>query len=76
MIQQLSNDAADYHAKQDEMENWRINVDERIKVARNAMTVWAQSHRNLGAGIPVPPLIDVSGFASGLVGTAVNKVVP
>lgn len=76
MIQQLSNDVAEYHAKQDEMENWRINVDERIKVARNAMTVWAQSHRNLGAGIPVPPLIDVSGFASGLVGTAVNKVVP
>lgn len=76
MIQQLAYDASEYHAKQDEMENWRINVDERIKIARNAMTVWAQSHRNLGAGIPVPPLIDVAGFATGLVGTAVNKVVP
>jgi len=60
----------------DELEDWCINVDEKIRVARNAITVWAQSHRNLGAGIPVPPLIDVAGFTSGLVGTAASKVVP
>jgi hypothetical protein len=39
------------------------------------MTVWAQSHRNLGAGIPVPPLIDVAGFATGLVGSATKTVI-
>jgi hypothetical protein len=65
-----------YHYKQDEMEEWRLNVDEKIRVARNAISVWAQSHRNLGAGIPVPPLIDVAGIAGGLVGTAANTVIP
>ena len=76
IIQQLSNDVSRYYAKRDELEEWRISVDERISVARNAITIWAQSHRNLGTGIPVPPLIDVTGIATGLVGTAAGRVVP
>jgi hypothetical protein len=76
MITQMDDDIAEYHAKQDEKEDWRISVDDKIKMARNAMTVWAQSHRNLGAGIPVPPLIDVAGIASGLMGTATGAVLP
>ncbi len=76
MITQMDDDIIEYHAKQDEMENWRLYVDEKITIARNAMTVWAQSHRNLGAGIPVPPLIDVAGIATGLVGTATGVVLP
>ena len=76
MISQMDDDIAEYHAKQDEKEDWRLNVDEKIKMARNAMTVWAQSHRNLGAGIPVPPLIDVAGFATDLVGGAARTVIP
>jgi hypothetical protein len=76
MIIQMDDDIQEYHAKQDEKEAWRISVDEKIKMARNAMTVWAQSHRNLGAGIPVPPLIDVAGIAGGLVGTATSAVLP
>lgn len=76
MFRQLVDDVVEYHAKQDELEEWRLYVDEQIRVARNAITVWAQSHRNLGAGIPVPPLIDVAGFASGLVGSAVKTVIP
>jgi hypothetical protein len=76
IIKHLSADVVDYYAKQDEMEAWRINTDERIRVARNAITVWAQSHRNLGNGIPVPPMIDVAGIATGITGTAVGKIIP
>ena len=67
---------ADYYAKQDEMVAWRFSVDEKIRIARNVISVWAQSHRNLGDGIPVPPLIDVAGIASGLAGTAASVVLP
>ena len=76
MIMQMDDDVAEYHAKQDEKEDWRILVDEKIKIARNAMTVWAQSHRNLGAGIPVPPLIDVAAIAANLAGSAAKSILP
>jgi hypothetical protein len=76
IIQQMQDDVARYHARKDEINQWRLIVDEKIRIARNAISVWAQSHRNLGNGIPVPPLIDVAGFTSGLVGAAVNKVAP
>jgi hypothetical protein len=70
-IHQLDPEVADYKTKQQELEDFRLNVDERIKIARSAMTIWSQSHRNLGAGIPVPPLIDIAGMAAGLARTAV-----
>jgi len=76
VIKQMDYDVADYYAKQDEMEAWRLSVDDRIRIARNAISVWAQSHRNLGDGIPVPPMIDVAGIASGLAGTAAAVVIP
>ena len=76
VIKQKSDDVAAYYAKQDELEDWRISVDGKIRIARNAISIWAQSHRNLGAGIPVPPLIDVAGIATGLVGTATGVVLP
>jgi hypothetical protein len=74
VLHQLDYDLAAYKAKQDELGAWRYEIDERIKIARNAMAVWSQSHRNLGAGIPVPPLIDVQGMAGSLVGGAVKTV--
>jgi hypothetical protein len=76
MFDQLENARIEYLAKEDELSTWRLQLEEKIIVARNAITVWAQSHRNLGAGIPVPPLIDVAGIASGLVGKAKNMVIP
>ena len=76
MFRQLEDDKQEYQAKQNELTAWRIQVDEKIRIARTAMTVWAQSHRNLGAGIPVPPMIDVAGFTTGLVGGAAGKIVP
>jgi len=76
MLDQLEETKVEYHAKQDELTAWRIQLEEKIMIARNAMTIWAQSHHNLGAGIPVPPLIDMAGFASGLVSSAAKTVIP
>lgn len=76
MFTQLDEIKLSYLAKQNELIAWRAQVDEKIMIARTAMTIWAQSHRNLGAGIPVPPLFDVAGFATGLVGTAAGSVIP
>ncbi len=71
-LNQLKSEKAGYLAKQEELESLRLGIDEKIRVARNAVTIWAQSHRNLGDGIAVPPLIDVVGMAGGLA----RKVVP
>jgi hypothetical protein len=71
-LHQLDNEKAEYLQRQQELEDIRINTDTRIKIARDAIMVWAQSHRNLGAGIAVPPMIDVAGIAGGLA----RKVVP
>jgi len=73
---QLEEAKTKYVAKQDELIAWRMSVDHKIMIARTSMTIWAQSHRNLGAGIPVPPLIDVAGFATDLVGGAARTVIP
>jgi hypothetical protein len=75
-LHQLDEIKTEYIAKKDELLRWRSQIDEKIMIARAAMVVWAQSHRNLGAGTSVPPLIDVGGVASGLFGTAVRTVVP
>jgi hypothetical protein len=74
MIRQLDADMAQYKAMRDELETWRITVDDKVKVARNAIMIWGQSHRNLGVGIPVPPLIDVEGLAGSAFGTAKKAV--
>jgi hypothetical protein len=71
-LRQLDAERAAYFAKQQELESLRIGTDDKIKVARDAVQIWAQSHRNLGQGIAVPPLIDVAGLAGGLA----RKVVP
>lgn len=76
LLHQLDDAKNEYLAKQDELTTWRITLEEKILIARNSMTVWAQSHRNLGAGIPVPPLIDVEGFATGLLGKASRVIIP
>jgi hypothetical protein len=69
---QLLFEAQIYKAKQQELQEWRAEVDTKIRIARDALMVWAQSHHNLGKGIPVPPLIDVGGMAGGLA----KKVLP
>ena len=74
-IHQLDDAKAEYIAKKDELITWGTQADAKVRIARSAMTVWAQSHRNLGAGIPVPPLIDVAGITTGLIGSATRTVI-
>jgi hypothetical protein len=76
MIRQLEDIKATYNAKQDEVVAWRTELDNKILVARTSLAVWARAHKNLGQGIPVPPLIDVAGMASNLAGNAAKVVIP
>ena len=62
-------------SKKNEVSTWHLQADEKLSIARNAITVWAQSHRNLGKGIEVPPLLDISTIA-GLVGKAAGSLAP
>ena len=55
-----------------ELIEWQTHVDRRLGIAREAVTIWAQSHQNLGNGIAVPPLFDLSSLASKLAGDAVS----
>jgi len=71
-IHQMDTEVALYRAKLRELQDLRVNIDGRLKIAHDAIIVWGQSHRNLGAGIPVPPLIDVGRIAT----ETVNKVSP
>lgn len=76
VLHQLDEVKGEYIAKKDELILWRSQIDEKIRIARTSMIIWAQSHRNLGAGIPVPPLIDVGGVATGVLEEAIKTVVP
>jgi len=72
MLRQLDDDRIEYLAKKEEISNWHLQVDEKLSIARNAIIIWAQSHRNLGKGIEVPPLLDISTIMN-LVGPSVSK---
>lgn len=66
MLTQLDDAKAELLAKQKELIEWQTHVDKRLGIAREAVTIWAQSHQNLGNGIAVPPLIDLSKVAARL----------
>jgi len=72
MLGQLDDAKAELLAKQNELIEWQTHVDRRLGIAREAVTIWAQSHQNLGNGIAVPPLFDLSSLASKLAGDAVS----
>jgi len=79
MLKQLYDDKKEYLEKKDEISNWHLQVDEKLAIARNAITIWAQSHRNLGKGIEVPPLLGISTIVNLIgpaVGSAAGKLVP
>ena len=59
-----------------ELDLLRTQADERARLGRMARILWRRSHRNLAAGIPVPPVIDVVGIMKGTVSTGVKGVLP
>ena len=72
LIRQLDDEKAEYMETQLELQNLRINGDRRIKLGRDAVVVWGQTHRNLGAGIAVPPMVDLKAWAAGAAKSAVS----
>ncbi len=76
MLGQLDGIKAEYLAKKDEVIAWRTELDNKILVGRTSLTVWARAHKNLGDGIPVPPMFDIAGIAGNLAGNVVHTVVP
>ena len=72
MLKQLEDDGLEYLAKKGEISNWHLQVDEKVSIARNAIIIWAQSHRNLGKGVEVPPLLDMSTILE-MMGPSVGK---
>lgn len=68
MLKQLDDAKEELFRKRTELGQWQTHVDNRLGIARNAVTVWAQSHQNLGNGVPVPPLIDLAAIATKLAG--------
>ncbi|WP_143525178.1 hypothetical protein [Labilibacter marinus] len=74
MLRQLDDDKKEYMDMKEEISRWHSQVDEKISIARNAIIVWSQSHKNLGKGIEVPPLIGIDSFLE-LVKPTLNKAV-
>lgn len=73
---QLEPDFSVYRECQAELEMLRTQADERARLGRITLILWGRSHRNLAAGIPVPPVIDVVGVMRSTIGTGVKGVVP
>jgi hypothetical protein len=68
-----------YKECQRELEGLRILNEERARLGRATLVLWARSHKNLGVGVPVPPVIDVVGLvqkATGAAAGAAGKLVP
>jgi hypothetical protein len=68
-----------YKECQRELETLRIINEERARLGRATLVLWARSHKNLGVGVPVPPVIDVVGLvqrATGAAAGAAGKLVP
>jgi hypothetical protein len=74
--EQLEPEFVVYRENQAEMEVLRTQADERARLGRAALFLWARSHRNLAAGIQVPPMIDVMGIMKGTVSTGVKGIIP
>ncbi len=78
MLRQLDDDKKEYMDMKEEISRWHSQVDEKISIARNAIIVWSQSHKNLGKGIEVPPLIGIDSFielVKPTVGKAIDTIV-
>jgi len=68
-----------YKESQRELEGLRILNEERARLGRATLTFWARSHKNLGMGVVVPPIIDMAGLLRTATGSAVGaaaKAVP
>lgn len=75
MLTHLDDDKKGFLDKKEEVRQWQIQADEKINIARNAMIIWSQSHRNLGSGIDIPPLIGISSIME-VIAPTVGRIIP
>ena len=61
-----------YKESRRELESLRILNEERARLGRATLTLWARSHKNLGMGVTVPPVIDVVGLLRNATNSAAN----
>ena len=59
-----------YKERQRELEALRILNEERARLGRLTLTLLARSHKNLGIGVAVPPVIEVVGLLRTATGSA------
>ena len=76
MLDQLKPRIDVYYAEVQEMDDVLRTVQDAIRKMRVAVILWSRSHANLGAGIPVPPEIDLASMITGGAVGAAKKVVP
>jgi hypothetical protein len=74
--EQLEPEFLVYRENQAEIDALRTQADERARLGRITLILWGRSHRNLAAGIPVRPMIDVMGIMKTTVDTGVKGVLP
>ncbi|HUL59712.1 MAG TPA: hypothetical protein VLU43_10575 [Anaeromyxobacteraceae bacterium] len=74
--EQLAPDLADYRDSKVELDTLRVSVLEYARTARITLILWARSHRNLGRGVAVPPVIDVTGLLMGAASKAAGALIP
>jgi hypothetical protein len=74
--EQLEPEFVVYRENRAELEAFRTQADERARLGRAALFLWARSHRNLAAGIQVPPMIDIIGIMKGTVSGGVKGIIP
>lgn len=64
MLRQLDDDKAEFIDMKQEIGEWHEQADEKIKIARNSLMVWSQSHKNLGDGIITPAILGIENITS------------
>jgi len=74
--EQLAPDLAEYRESKLELDALRVSTLEYARTARITLILWARSHRNLGRGVAVPPVIDVTGLLVGAASKAAGALIP
>jgi hypothetical protein len=73
---QLAPEFGIYREHLAEIETLRNSAEERARLTRVTLILWSRSHRNLAAGIGVPPAIDLKGMMTSTVRSAAGSIVP
>ena len=68
----LDHQFEEYRAQQRELDSIRIQAREATQLGRTTLILWARSHRDLAAGVRVPPAINLMR----LMQSATDRVVP